>query len=79
MLTRNNAEANIKGIGGTLKYTYSCPLCKESVEVESTTEEEALDMIITEGKAHAKTAHPGFPIPEPMLRNMIKGGMKKVE
>jgi hypothetical protein len=66
-------------IGGILKYTYSCPLCKESVTVESETEEEALNLIITEGKEHAKTAHPGFPIPEQMLRNMIKGGMKKAE
>ena len=37
------------------------------------------DMIMAEGKAHAKNAHPGFPIPENMLRNMIKGGMKQVE
>ena len=65
--------------GGILKYTYSCPLCKESVTIEAVTEEEALEMIISEGKEHAKTAHPGFPIPEQMLRNMIKGGMKKVE
>ena len=65
--------------GGTLKYTYSCPLCKESVTIDAATEEEALEMIIAEGKTHAKTAHPGFPIPEQMLRNMIKGGMKKVE
>jgi hypothetical protein len=65
--------------GGILKYTYSCPLCKESVTVEAATEEEALEMITKEGKDHAKTAHPGFPIPEQMLRNMIKGGMKKVE
>ena len=62
-----------------MKYTYSCPLCKESVTVESSTEEEALEMIMAEGKAHAKEAHPGFPIPEPMLRNMIKGGMKQLE
>ena len=60
-----------------MKYSYSCPLCKESLTVDADSEEKALDLIFTQGKAHAKEAHPGFPVPDDMLRLMIKDGMKK--
>ena len=62
-----------------MKYTFSCPLCKKSVTVEAASDDEALDMILAEGIVHAKEVHPGVPIPEPMLRNLIKKGMIKEE
>jgi len=62
-----------------MKYSYTCPLCKESVTVDADSDEKALDLIFVQGKAHAKEAHSSFPVPDDMLRLMIKDGMKKEE
>ena len=60
-----------------MKYSFSCPLCRESVTVEAPTDAEAVEMILTQGRQHAKEAHPKFPVPDAMLKSMIQTGMKK--
>jgi predicted small metal-binding protein len=43
----------------TVKYSFKCPApCNQEIKVDAQNDDEAVNKLMTAGKAHAKEAHP---------------------
>jgi hypothetical protein len=63
----------------TVKYSFKCPApCNEEIEVDAQNDNEAIEKLMTAGKAHAKKAHPNMPpMTDEQMKTMLKANMKK--
>jgi predicted small metal-binding protein len=62
-----------------MQYAFTCPApCNHEMKVDAQNDDEAINKLMTAGKAHAKEAHPNMPpMTDAQIKNMLKAGMKK--
>ena len=56
-----------------MQYTFNCPApeCGHEIKVHAQTKKEAFDKIMAAGAEHAKTVHPGMPMDQKAMEQMV--------
>lgn len=59
-----------------MTYTFKCPACDHTLDVEANNDNEAVDKLMAAGGEHMKEVHPDMPA-DSNMPNMVREQMQK--